>query len=108
MDRSQLHLAWRNLSLIAVLCAACGAPEPSGRYSLEIEGNSMSLDFRGDGKVISALTENGRTEQRDCTFQMKDENISVRCEGGDPMRLIFRDGSLETDMGGVTLKFTQR
>jgi hypothetical protein len=96
------------VSLIGVVCAACGAPEPSGRYSFDLEGSTVSLDFRGDGKVISALTENGQTEQRDCTYLVKDENVSVRCDVGDPMRLTFRDDSLETDFGGTTVKFDKR
>lgn len=96
--------------LILVLCAACGGPpEPSGRYTLDFEGDQLSLDFKGDGKVVSSMIESGDTQSVDCKYSVKDENIAVSCPTGGPgMKLTFKDGSLETDFGGVTVKFTER
>ncbi len=96
--------------LVLVLCAACGGPpEPSGRYSMEFEGNQLSFDFKGDGKVQSSMTESGGTESMDCKYSVKGENITVTCPGGgQSMKLTFKDGSLEADIGGVTVKFNER
>jgi uncharacterized lipoprotein YehR (DUF1307 family) len=96
--------------LILLLCAACGGPpEPSGRYSLNFQGDELSLDFKGDGKVVSSMTESGETKSVDCKYSVKDEKIGVTCPTGGPgMKLTFKDGSLETDLGGVTVKFDER
>ena len=96
--------------LMLMLCAACGGPpEPAGRYSLNFEGDELSLDFKGDGKVVSSMTESGETQSVDCKYTVKDEKIGVTCPTGGPgMKLTFKDGALETDFGGVTVKFDER
>lgn len=90
--------------------AACGGSDSSlsGRYVAELEGNTMEFNFLGDGKATFGMTENGETEQVDCTYQAGETLISVSCLGSSGISMTRVDGGLEADMGGIVVRYKKR
>lgn len=97
------------LAVLTLFCSACGGdPTPSGKYSVAMDGGIMAFDFKGDGKVVSSISEGGMSESKDCTYQTNKDTVTVHCPGGSPMQMAFQDGALQADIGDVILKFSKQ
>ena len=99
-----------SLSLASVLCAACGSgpPAPSGQYTLDIAGTSLTLEFKDMNNVVYSYAEAGESESKDCTYQLKGDDLTMKCPEGNPMTLVYRDGALELKTNDATFKFTKK
>ncbi len=98
------------LSLVSVLCAACGSgpPAPSGKYTAEMPGSTVELDFKDGNRVVNSYTESGKTESMDCTYQMTGNDVTLKCPGGESRTMTLQDGALEARMNDAIIKFTKK
>jgi hypothetical protein len=90
--------------------AACGGRDSSlsGRYVAESQGVIMEFNFLGDGKATFAMSEDGKGEPVDCTYQAGENLISVSCFGSSGISLTRVDGGLEANMGGDIVRYKKR
>jgi len=96
--------------LAAGAVTGCGGEESamSGRYGASFEGESMEFDFHKDGTVTFTMNEDSGNQSMDCNYQKGGDRLTINCAGGEPMQLTLKDGALEADMGGMTMRFTKR
>lgn len=95
--------------LLPTVLLGCGndASGPSGRYTMKMGGDSMSLDFKDGGRVLSTLVESGSSESMECNYRGGGEQITLQCPDADPVTLTLHEGALEATRDGVTMRFTK-
>ena len=97
------------MSITVVVLTACGGGGLSGTYQAQQPDGTMTLEFRGGGKVFMTMQEQGgQPDTSTAEYVAEGNNVTIQGKGGIPLVLVRDGNALTASMMGETLRFEKK